>query len=213
VYRRLLLASFVVSAFACLNVAAAPTSTLPPQLPEQEELAAALEGAPAHLREEAGVLVLRTKGYERLREPRNGFNCLLVREWGRSFEPTCFDSEGSQTILPVVLYRVELLAHGKSDDEIEAAVAARYASGEFRAPQRVGVAYMLSTRNIVVMDRKQKRAGPAPPHLMFYSPYARAEELGTNDHFDSHFGVADEGTPRAMIIVPVATEATEHKHQ
>jgi hypothetical protein len=111
------------------------------------------------------------------------------------------------------LYSTELLAKGSSQAEIDAAVAARYASGEFRAPQRVGVAYMLSNRNIVVMDRKEKKVGPAPPHLMFYSPYARAEDLGTNDHFDSHFGVADAGTPRAMIIVPVALDGPEHHHQ
>jgi hypothetical protein len=36
---------------------------------------------------------------------------------------------------------------------------------------------MLSHRNIVVMDRKQKRVGSAPPHLMFYSPYAKQEYL------------------------------------
>jgi hypothetical protein len=190
----------------------AQAAALPPVLPEQEEISAALEGAPAHLREQAGVFILRAKGYERIRESSNGFNCLLVREWARSFEPTCFDDEGSKTILPVVLYQVELRANGKSDEEIDAAVAVRYASGEFRAPQRVGIAYMLSNRNIVVTDRKQKRVGPAPPHLMFYSPYATAAELGTNDHFDSHFGVADEGTPRAMIIVPVATQSSEHKH-
>src|SRR4051794_36926422 len=173
VRRKALLGLFIGPAFAFLTSAAAATSApIPPLLPEQEELADALEGAPSHLREQAGVLVLRARGYERLRESRNGFNCLLVREWGRSFEPTCFDAEGSRTILPVVLYQVELQASGKSDAEIEAAVAARYSSGEFRAPERVGVAYMLSSRNIVVMDRKQKRVGSAPPHLMFYSPYA-----------------------------------------
>src|SRR3954447_23120492 len=124
VRRRSLLGLLIGPAFAFLNSAAASTSTaLPPALPEQEEFADALEGAPSHLREEAGVLVLRAKGYERLRESRNGFNCLLVREWGRSFEPTCFDAEGSRTILPVVLYQVELRASGKSDEEIDAAVA------------------------------------------------------------------------------------------
>jgi hypothetical protein len=193
--------------------AQAASGAFPSLIPEQEEVSAALEALPPHLRDQAGVFVLRAKGYERVRESHNEFNCLLVREWARSFEPTCFDREGSKTILPVVLYQVELWASGTSDDQIDAAVAERYASGEFRAPERVGVAYMLSNRNIVVLDRKQKKVGPVPPHLMFYSPYAKAEDFGTNDRFDSHFGVADEGSPRAMIIVPVATDGPEHKHQ
>jgi len=200
-----------VAGFA--SAAHAAPSALPPLMPEQEEIAAALEGLPPHLREQAGVFVLRSRGYERARESRNSFNCVLIREWAKTFESQCYDFEGTATILPVVLLRAELLAKGQSDEQIEAAVAERYASGEFRAPRRVGITYMLSNRNIVVLDWKTKKVGPAPPHLMFYSPYAQPEDFGTNDRFESHFGVADAGTPRAMIIVPVVLDTPEHKHQ
>jgi len=211
--RRKMLGLFIgLVGMAVGSAAHAASSALPPLMPEQEEISAALEGLPPHLREQAGVFVLRAKGYERVRDSRNDFNCVLIREWAKSFESQCYDAEGTATILPVVLLSTELLAKGASEAEIDAAVAARYASGEFRAPQRVGITYMLSNRNIVVMDRKTKRVGPAPPHLMFYSPYAKPEDFGTNDHFDSHFGVADAGTPRAMIIVPVDLHQEAHQH-
>jgi hypothetical protein len=203
----------VASMAGFASAAHAASSGLPPLMPEQEEISAALEGLPPHLREQAGVFVLRSKGYERVRESRNEFNCVLIREWGKSFESQCYDAEGTATILPIVLLSSQLLAKGTSEAEIDAAVAERYASGELRAPQRVGITYMLSKRNIVVLDRKTKRVGPAPPHLMFYSPYAKPEDFGTNDHYDSHFGIADAGTPRAMIIVPVTLDASEHKHE
>lgn len=193
-------------------IASDRTSALPPLLPEAQEIETALEGAPAHLRDGAGVYRLASTGYVRARESRNGFTCLLVREWSRSFEPTCFDPEGTASILPVILFRTELRAKGESDESIRAAVAEGYRSGLFRAPHRVGVAYMLSQRNVVVLDHDAKKVGDAPPHLMFYSPYLTAKDLGTTADFASHFGVADEGTPVAMIIVPVQTENAQHAH-
>ncbi|MFL6575036.1 MAG: hypothetical protein ACJ8MR_00345 [Povalibacter sp.] len=195
------------------SIAGNHPAALPPLLPEAEEIQSALEGAPAHLRERAGVFVLKSTGYVRARETRNGFTCLLVREWSRSFEPTCFDPEGTASILPVILFRTEQVANGTSDAGIRAAVAEGYRTGKFRAPQRVGVAYMLSKRNIVVLDHETKKVGGAPPHLMFYSPYMSAEDFGTTADFASHFGVADEGTPTAMIIVPVELGGAEHAHK
>jgi hypothetical protein len=195
-----------------VSVASDQPAALPPLLPEAEEIQTALEGAPPHLREGAGVYVLKSTGYVGVRDTRNGFTCLLVREWSRSFEPTCFDGEGTATILPVILARTELLARGTSEEGIRAAIADGYRTGRFRAPHRVGVAYMLSRRNTVVLDHETKKVGGAPPHLMFYSPYMSAEDFGTTADFASHFGVADEGTPTAMIIVPVELRDTEHPH-
>jgi hypothetical protein len=203
-----------IIALACKPALASETASgLPPLMPEPQEIETALEGAPPHLRDEAGVYVLKASGYVRVRETRNGFNCLLAREWSRSFEPTCFDSEGTASILPVILFRTALLAKGTSYEDIQATVAEGYRTGKFRAPRRVGVAYMLSKRNIVVLDHATRKVGAAPPHLMFYSPYATAADFGTTEDFASHFGVADEGTPVAMIIVPIVLEDAKHSHE
>jgi hypothetical protein len=185
-------------------------ANLPPILNESDEISAALEGAPEHLRKEAGVMVLKSSGYVRIRESRNGFTCLLIREWGKSFEPTCYDAEGTATILPVVLYRIESLAKGMKPDAIQAEVTDGYFTGRFRAPRRAGVAYMLSKRNIVVTDRETQKVGPAAPHLMFYSPYVTNADMGSTPNFASHFTIADGGSPQAMIIVPIDQM---HAHQ
>jgi hypothetical protein len=207
---------YAAALFATLGTQALadePQRGLPPLMSESEEIETALEGAPPHLRADAGVYVLKKIGYVRARETRNGFNCLLVREWAKTFEPTCFDSEGSATILPVILFRYDLLAKGASFDELDAAVGEGYRTGKFRAPRRVGVAYMLSTRNTVVLDSKTRKVGGAPPHLMFYSPYLTSADFGATEHESgSHFLISEEGTPTAMIIVPVHLDR-EHHHE
>lgn len=209
-----LVRTVLLAMFGTQAMATEAASGLPPIMSDSEEIEAALEGAPPHLRARAGVYVLRRNGYVRARETGNGFNCLLVREWAKTFEPTCFDSEGSATILPVILFRYELLANGASFEDVDASVAEGYRSGKFRAPRRVGVAYMLSRRNIVVLDHKTRKAGSAPPHLMFYSPYLTSADFGATEHESgSHFLIADEGTPVAMIIVPVDPDDSEHRHE
>lgn len=116
------------------------------------------------------------------------------------------------TLIPVVLYRAAERARGLSHPEVERELAQRYAEGRFIAPRRVGICYMLSGRNIVVLDRKAEKVGPAGPHLMFYAPNLHNDEFGARNDFASHFIIADQGTPGAMIIVPVATAGDGHEH-
>src|SRR3569832_450567 len=109
--RRMLGCLFALASMTGFATSAqAEPARLPSLMPEQEEIAAALEGLPPHLRDQAGVFVLRAKGYERVREARNGFNCVLIREWSKSFESQCYDSEGTDSILPLVLLSFDLLA-------------------------------------------------------------------------------------------------------
>ncbi len=196
---------------ASTAMAAAPAA-LPPLLTEPEEIQAALEAAPAHLRADAGVYVLERNGYRQARQSRNGFNCLVDRELLDDFAPMCFDAEGSATLIPAILFRATERARGASHADVERELAKRYAEGKFVAPRRVGICYMLSERNVVITDRKAEKVGHVGPHLMFYAPNLRNGDLGASDDFASHFIVADEGTPGAMIIVPVATAGDGHEH-
>lgn len=197
--------------FGYAALAASPAA-LPPLLSEAEEIQAALEAAPEHLRAAAGVYVLEREGYRQARRSRNGFNCLVDRELVDAFEPECFDAEGSATLIPVILYRAAERARGIAHADIERALARRYAEGKFKAPRRVGICYMLSDRNVVVTDRKAEKVGPVGPHLMFYAPNLGNAEFGASNDFSSHFIVADEHTPGAMIIVPVSTGDAGHEH-
>ena len=68
---------------------------------------------------------------------------------------------------------------------------------------------MLSTENLVPNEKGV--AVPFPPHVMFYAPYlTKAElgvdrtDLGADGNPNAAAFVAGEGTPHALIIVPVA---------
>ena len=81
-----------------------------------QEIELALKAAPVHLRDEATVYVFGNQGYEKVRTGKNGFNCMVNRDGiqngDTSVHPTCWDPEGSRTILPVMLRVGELLAQG-----------------------------------------------------------------------------------------------------
>jgi hypothetical protein len=173
--------------------------------PDPEEIQAALEAAPTHLRDGAGVYVLGDTGYRRTRESSNGFNCLVARETATAFEPRCYDAEGSASLLPVLLFRTEQRAHGVAPAQIDREVAARYTRGEYFAPRRVSVCYMLSMRNVVVVDRAIGRVGRVGPRLMFYAPNLSNEDFGATPDLEARFLVADEDTQSSMIIVPVVS--------
>jgi hypothetical protein len=195
------LSGFFLAVFA--TVAAAAQDSGPAS--QDQEIEAALEAAPAHLREGAGVYVLGDAGYRRARDSANGFNCLVVREVATAFEPRCYDAEGSASLLPVLLFRAEQHTRGTARAELDRQIAARYASGEYFAPRRVSVCYMLSMRNVVVVDRDVGRVGRVGPRLMFYAPNLRNEDFGATPDLEARFLVADEDTQSSMIIVPVAS--------
>jgi hypothetical protein len=182
--------------------AATAQKDFPPLLVESQETAAALEAAPEHLRPDAGVYVLSSMGYRRVRQSRNGFNCLIERELPDAFEPRCFDAEGSATLLPVIFFRAELRSRGATRAYIDREVKERFEKGEFMAPRRVGICYMLSSRNAVVEGGKLARVGP---RLLFYAPNISNADLGTTPDLESRMMVVDEASATAMIVVPVTS--------
>ena len=116
------------------------------------------------------------------------------------------DAEGTRTFLPRILKVAELRAQGKSREEIKRFVADAFAKGVFQAPTRPGVDYMLSTENLVPVDDKGT-IGHFPPHVMFYGPYLTNADLGSDGSPSSPAFVAGEGTPHALIIVPLGAHA------
>jgi hypothetical protein len=193
---------FVLAAWPLGAVAVPVQKDFPPLLVESQEIAAALEAAPEHLRADAGVYVLTSTGYRRARESRNGFNCLIERDLPGAFEPRCFDAEGSSTLLPVIFYRAEQRSRGASRAYIEREVKERYQKGEFIAPRRVGICYMLSPRNAVVGNGKVSRVGPL---LLLYAPNVSNADLGSTPDLESRILVIDEASAGAMIVVPVTS--------
>jgi hypothetical protein len=143
----------------------------------------------------------------KVRESQNGFNAIVHNTLPNSFEPQCMDAEVSRTRLPVYLREAELTAQGKTREEIDRAIAEGYVNGTLRAPTRTGVDWMLSPQNVVPTGH----GGVAPyrPHLMISVPYLTNADLGTELNPKGQAFVVQEGTPGALLIVPVIPEAAD----
>jgi hypothetical protein len=183
-------------------------------LSRDQEIALALEAAPAAVSAKAGVYVLEKAGYVSVRPSQNGFVCVVERTVPSAIEPQCLDAEGVRTFLPRIQMVAALRAQGKTEAEIRKAVKDAFTRGELVAPTRPGVDYMLSPHNVVAVDVEKGIAVPFPPHLMFYAPHLTNAELGSDGTPKSPLFVVNEGTPHALMIVQVPTggDAQSHAH-
>jgi hypothetical protein len=152
-----------------------------PLSPEQE-IDLALKAGPAHLRTAATVYVFGAKGYQKAQTGTNGFNCMVNRDGiqngDTALHPTCWDPEGSRTILPVMLRVGELLAQRKSAAEIKHDIDEGFTQGRFRSPAKTGIAYMLA--GDVKFDPKTEQFSSVefPPHYMIYAPGVTNDDIG-----------------------------------
>jgi hypothetical protein len=62
---------------------------------------------------------------------------------------------------------------------------------------------MLSAENVVPNDHGV--TAPFPPHVMFYAPFMTNADIGSEGQGGGPVFVAAQGTPYALIIVPVPT--------
>jgi hypothetical protein len=182
-------------------------SPVPKLMERQKEVALALSSCPASVASKAGVYVLEESGYVKARESQNGFTAIVQHALPNSQDPQCMDAEGTRTFLPRYLKVAELRAQGKSPEEIRRFVADAFAKGIFQAPTRPGVDYMLSKENLT--PNAQGGVVPFPAHIMFYAPYLTNADLGLDGSLGADGNpvgpafVAGEGSPHALIIVPV----------
>jgi len=168
-----------------------------------QEIALALEAAPATVAAKAGVYVHDKDGYTEARASQNGFVCLVDHRIPNAVEPQCMDAEGVKTFLPKYLLVASLRAKGTPEPEIRQAVKGGFASGKLEAPRRPGIIYMLSPHNVVTIDEVKGVAVPFPGHLMFYAPNMTSADVGSDGTPASPVFVVDEKTPHALMIVPV----------
>ncbi len=174
---------------------------LPELLPQETEMALALSAAPEHLRAGASVYVLREHGFVLSRKGTNGFSCIVNRDHPLNQKPTCYDAEGSETILPKVLRVGELLMQGVPLDKINREIADGFRSGKFISPRRPGVAYMLSG-DIKNYSASTGKVESFPPHVMFYAPNLTNEDIGSDGKFLPGLpSIAYQGAQGFMIVV------------
>jgi hypothetical protein len=194
-------AQIPASAPAMAQSAPAASQT-PPLMDREKEIAMALSACPPLVASKAAVYVLDKSGYVKVRDNQNDFTAIVQHSSPNAQEPQCMDAEGTRTLLPRMLKVAELRAQGKSPEEIKRLVADALAKGVLQPPTRPGVDYMLSSENVVPDDKGV--LAPFPPHVMFYAPYLTNADLGSDGQAGGGPAfVAGEGTPYALIIVPV----------
>jgi len=189
-------------------------------LPPQQEIDLALKAAPVHLRDASTVYTFGKRGYEKARAGTNGFNCLVNRDGTQNGEqsvyPTCWDPEGSRTILPVMLRVGELIAQGKSAAEIKRDIDEGFNQGRFHSPAKTGIAYMLA--GDVKFDPKTGQFGAIefPPHYMIYAPGVSNSDIGvSSEAMKQTPGLpfvysGYSGGPRTAYIIVMANQAAGH---
>jgi hypothetical protein len=184
---------------------AVPTSVpaKPEVFPLETEITLALSAAPDHLKADAGVWALEATGFVKVRDSKNNFTCIVNRDYPLNLKPTCYDAEGTATILPKVAFIGNEMMAGKAMQEIAQEVADGFKAGRFISPRRPGVAYMLShdNRNF---NPKTGQVDLYPPHVMFYAPNLQAGDIGSAG--ESHEGlpfIAYQGAQGyIMVVVP-----------
>ena len=148
-----------------------------PLLPRALEIELALSAAPKHLREQATVWTLDETGFAVAKKGANAFACIVSRRAGDLF-PVCWDAEGARSLLPVDVDDAQMRLAGKSGPEIDAIVAERFKNGQYHAPARAGIAYMLSPMRYRIDDRGVVSRAASNPHLMFYGPGLTDADIG-----------------------------------
>ena len=179
-------------------------------LPREERIKLAESAAPPEISGHATVYLLEQTGYVKIREGTNGFSCLVDRQTPLNLEPTCFDAEGSSTILPTRLYVEQQRAKGQSEEQVKAAVDEGYKSGKYKAPSRPGIVYMMSDRGYLLVPGTNKLVR-IPPHLMFYAPYATEKDIGSPPAAPNMPHLTRPGQPDTyIIVVPAPGEHAVH---
>lgn len=210
---RICLVGLALPSFLGMSTKAQSTPAAGNQSPQlmdrQKEIALALSACPPSLASQAAVYALEKRGYVKIRESQNGFTAIVQHVRPNSQEPQCMNSEGAQAFLPRILKVAELRAQGKTAEEIQAFLSDAIAKGIFPPPQRPGVIYMLSDQNL---NTNGKGEG-FPPHVMFYGTHLTNADLGVDSKDLGPDGnpkgptfVAGDGSPFALIIVPVRTD-------
>jgi len=178
----------------------------PTPLPDSVEIALAVSAAPPELSDHATVYAVRDGQVLTLRRGSNGSACVVARDLhGGSLYPICYNAEGARTVLARELLEVRLRSLGASEDSVERAVAAGYASGQLVTPKSLAMAYMMSPRQILFSSPRPagRRVGAWHPHLMFFVPGATPSMFGLATEDAEPIAVSGSGTPRAEVVVKV----------
>jgi hypothetical protein len=164
-------------------------------LPQDLETQLALSALPPHLRQNATVYLLNpASGFEVARKGTNDFHAFVARTGDDAFMgawalksyrddilyPIAFDSAGRATHMHIFFDAAEMQAQGTPSEDLKKIMQTRFQAGVYKAPQRAGIAYMLSPvlRTYVAPEANDSVATMNYPHVMYYAPYVSNEDIG-----------------------------------
>jgi hypothetical protein len=164
-------------------------------LPRDLEIELALSALPAHLQGAATVYVLNpATGFEIARAGTNGFHAIVARTGDDAFRgswpltayrsdilyPIAFDAAGAKAQLRIFLDAAALQAKGTPAPELKRIIQQRTKGGFYKAPERAGIAYMLSPvlRTYSNPDAGEDVMTSNYPHVMYYAPDVSNADIG-----------------------------------
>jgi hypothetical protein len=168
------------------------------------EIALARSAAPSAVSSNARVWVWTGTDYVIADSGKSVVNCYVGRPWVEAVEPHCFDEEGSGTVMPILMRRVQLRAAGKAEAEIERELWEGVGNGRYRLPKRPAVTYMMSTAQKLV-NGQGVAVGAWQPHLMIYFPNLSAETTGLPGFVPDLGFVENPGQALSALVVPLRT--------
>ena len=201
---RLAAASSLALAFAVVAppLAAQSRQGARPVMARDAEIALARSAAPPAVSGRARVWIWNGSAYVVADSGASRVNCYLGRPWVPSVEPHCFDEEGSRTVMPILMRKVELYAQGKTDAEADREIAEGLLKGRFTLPTRPAVTYMMSQKQELV-NGNGSAVGAWQPHLMIYHPNMTGEGVGLPGFVADLGFVENPGTALSALIVPL----------
>lgn len=158
------------------------------------EIALARRAAPDSIARNAEVMILGRHGFEPVLAGTNGFVCIVARSWTSSPDfwnpnvrvPMCFNAPAARSYLVRVTKESAWVLAGRTQAQLNDAIAAGVASKELPPMESGAMCYMLS---------KEGYAGDAlphwPPHLMFFFSDADPAMWGANVPGSPVIAVAD----------------------
>jgi hypothetical protein len=184
-----------------------------------EETALARSAAPWGLGNDAAIWVLGAKGYEKVSEGSNGFNCFVGRGWSGpilartrdgkqvlnpdTFDrgvraPHCFNTIASESILPWHFLLTNSLIQGVPAERLHQVAAAALKDGRLKVPAPQAFAYMTSSKQHL-SDRFENWR----PHIMLYLPYTSNKVWGSQGFNHDYPSVVEAETPWAVAVIPI----------
>jgi hypothetical protein len=173
------------------------------------EIALARSAAPPSISDNAEVLVMGARGYERAAAGTNGFVCVVERSWAtepgdaefwntKIRAPICFNPAAARSVLPDYLKRSEWVLAGVSEDAILERTKAAVAAKTLPAPEPGAMCYMMSKQGYL-----NDRDVHWHPHLMFFTPHTADAAWGANLHGSPVLAAQGKIEPGTVFFIPV----------